>query len=400
MSYPHTQRRESQVFRDVGVACELRLISIDDVKELFKIAVLVHCHFENSSYCQPDHLAEDEFVRDHKYDTGSNYVPEIVFVNVVDSRWERDELTVRVNRHTGVIWATLKNIHDINESLELFSFPFDRQLFRVAFKSPNASLHAWDQPVDVLDLPPIMKDGQVVMENDSRFFVSCELNAWHMVDLRVVLDQSDPDAVSLTASEFELTIMAERNPLYYLNNYVLVLFVIVMLNVCNMALSIVDSVGERLAASLTLLLAGVAFKSVLSEMLPRVAYSTWADAYVRVAFLTLFFGSIESFVASPRIWCLSEYFSAGDPTAVLLSVDICIEKKQLAATQFDLIFQLVYGVWWILCNLIAAIICLHPTLVQQTWDTVLENQIGDTEATTRRTNEVKLIIDRDDVIST
>ncbi|GBG29971.1 Betaine receptor acr-23 [Hondaea fermentalgiana] len=394
---PELKRQSSELFLGVGTACELRLISVDDVNEIFKVAVLVHCHFENPNYCRASgNPAEDEFVRDKKYDVDEYYVPKISLTNVIESQWEDDEVTVRVNRCTGIIWTTNKNTYDINESLELFSFPFDRQLFRVCFKSPNAALQEWALPVDILDLDPVMKNGKVISENDSKYFVSCEMNSWSMVDLQVTLDQRDPDPVSLTAAEFEIAIMAERNPIYYLNNYVVVMYIIVLLNIGNMALSLTEQVGERLAASLTLLLSAVAFKFVLGSTLPKVAYSTWADAYVRISFITLFIGCAENFFAAPKVWCSSRYFDSGDATAVLAGVESCIADNALAATKLDVIFQSLFIVWWTLVNLVAAIVCYFPTLVQPSWKYVLENQIGDTEATTRRTNDIILLIGDDE----
>jgi len=105
--------------RSCGVAVELRLISVDDVNELFKTAVLVHCVYEDDSV-PSDPSAVDDFERDPDYD---GFIPEIKFVNVVYQQYEQDEVVVRVNRRTGRVWSTLRNSYDINEALELQQFP-------------------------------------------------------------------------------------------------------------------------------------------------------------------------------------------------------------------------------------------------------------------------------------
>lgn len=52
--------------RKAGTACELRLISVDDVTEVFKVATLIHCHYMDPSV-RPDPSEEDIFIRDPDY---------------------------------------------------------------------------------------------------------------------------------------------------------------------------------------------------------------------------------------------------------------------------------------------------------------------------------------------
>jgi len=264
---------------------------------------------------------------------------------------------------------------------------FDRQLFHLGFKSPNAKLGLWDEDFDILDFPPIMQDGRVIRDNDCAFLVSCELNTWYMAGLRVELTSEDPDPVSLLAVEYEIMILAERDPKYYLFNYILVMYIIVVLNVLNFIVS-VSLMGERSAASLTILLATVAFKFVLGSSLPKIGYSTVADVYVRVSFLTLFVGCFENFFVAPKLYCIQEYFQDGASAGVTGSITTCELDQVVRATQIDIVFQCAYFAWWTLFNALAAFLCLFPNLVRVSWKEVSENQIGDTEATTERTNEV------------
>ena len=55
-----------------------------------------------------------------------------------------------------------------------------------------------------------------------------------------------------------------------------------------------DALGDRCSITLTLLLAQVGFKFVISQELPRLSYATLIDFYVLVCFLITFLTVVES----------------------------------------------------------------------------------------------------------
>merc|ERR1712032_638821 len=155
------------------------------------------------------------------------FVPELVMINTVAQQHSDWNIVTRVNRRTGDVWTSFLNTFHINESLELETFPFDRQLFRVCFKSNNASLDIWQLDTDILDFPELAKSSEM---SRAPYMVSCELNTWAMTGVTVGIYQEDPDPVSLNGAEFEITILAERDPVYFLKNYAIIIYMIVASN--------------------------------------------------------------------------------------------------------------------------------------------------------------------------
>ena len=74
---------------------------------------------------------------------------------------------------------------------------------------------------------------------------------------------------------------------FYLVNVVLPVASIVLASASSLAVS--HDTGGRLSATLTLLLTAVAYKYIVSEMVPKISYNTLLDWYVLVcwAFLLL-----------------------------------------------------------------------------------------------------------------
>lgn len=94
-----------------------------------------------------------------------------------------------------------------------------------------------------------------------------------------------------------VTVQMGRTPWHYVSNIVFPLFLIV----CMSASSIVippEKLSDRLSASLTLVLAAVAYKYVVAQMVPPIGYSTWLDHYVTMCFIFLFLVVLENCVAA------------------------------------------------------------------------------------------------------
>jgi len=374
-----SNRSSGSSLRTVGVATELRLISVDDVSELFHIAVLIHTHFRVKEI-KPDSSAPDEFVRDDEYDL---FLPKIIMMNMTEAQYEYFDITVRVNHRTGDVWAAFQNTCYINESLELQSFPFDRQLFRVQFKSPNAKLDKWRIQADMLDFPDEWDGSGGKVENTAPFLISCELNTWLLAGMQVGLHGEDEDPVSLTKGEIEITVMAQRDPNYYLMNYILVMFFVVLSNVSCIAMDPADATGDRLAVSTTLLLTSVAFKFVLAESLPQVGYQTWMDMYIMGGFIYLMVGALWNIVCTPRFLCMGHIMNQNEQAAQ------CMEDSLAGANAADAWFQLIFALLWFLLHAVITFFCQRPQMLRYSWDYIIDNQIGETEETIRRTHHIR-----------
>lgn len=358
----------------VGVASEVKLISVNDVEETFKIALIIHVHFRDSENFPKNDKADDEFYR-ISYD---HYEPKLVLVNLVEGG--EFDTVVRGNKKTGDIWIAYQTVASINESLELELFPFDRQLFRISFKAPDAQFYPWQLSSEILDYPSNELE-------ESIYLVRCELNTWKVHSLQVGIHTDDPDPVSLAAAEFEISIMAERDPRFHWTNFVIIIYLIVILNCANCSIVVSES-ADRLAYSSALLLTLTSFKIVLSDALPRVGYLTIMDYYILISFIFLGIGTIFNVAGSPFSQCLGHLFVVDDPASGFAAFESCQETFLPRAVRQDATFQLVYFLVWTVFNIVVTVLAFNPRIMQTTWEEVMDNQIGETDDTIKRTKTV------------
>ena len=88
-----------------------------------------------------------------------------------------------------------------------------------------------------------------------------------------------------------------RKPLNYVINVMLIMAMTATLACLSFVVPI-SGISDRSGVTLTLLLTVVAFKMVLSDTLPKVAYLTFLDYYVFACFLVIFIIAIENFLAA------------------------------------------------------------------------------------------------------
>merc|ERR1712113_633605 len=89
----------------------------------------------------------------------------------------------------------------------------------------------------------------------------------------------------------------ERKPEYYINNVMGVSASICLCSFSAFAIEI-ESLGDRLAVVLTMMLTAVAFKMVIADMLPKVAYMTVMDLYLNGLFAFMLLVAIENVLVS------------------------------------------------------------------------------------------------------
>ena len=73
---------------------------------------------------------------------------------------------------------------------------------------------------------------------------------------------------------------------YYVQNIVLIMALLSIMGLLCYAME-PDNIGDRLSTNFTLILTIVAFKLVLAQSLPKVAYNTLIDWYMIASFVTL-----------------------------------------------------------------------------------------------------------------
>lgn len=373
---------KSKCLPEVGVAAEIRLLSVDDVEETFLVALLIHTHFQLSPGALEE-SAEDGVEVDDAYQRIApehyrGFLPAMAVVNCVDSRLPEFEKVIRVHRAKGIVWVSYYNVCNISENLELYKFPFDRQLFRVSFRSANSKLRPWSTDLYMIDFVDITRGKPTAEEMNATYLVACEKKRWFMDDFVVSYFPDDSDPANLTTGEFLISIRVDRNPMFYLFSFFLVIYLIVLANVSVLSLPAAET-GDRNIITITLLLTLVSFKFILLQSTPKVGYMTYLDIYVAIAFGFLAIGVIENVFISPKVICL------------LTGEEFCEVPDEflLSSASGDVTFQIIFAMLWSLINLFITICCLSPSLVRYKWEYVEQNQIGATHSTVMKTCEVK-----------
>jgi len=161
------------------------------------------------------------------------------------------------------------------QTMDLHSFPFDRQILSV-------------------QLQTMTNDNDIVFAPVPNSF------SWYgLMGGLASMWKCYPPVLAYSVSDeipnAELQLRIERNPWYYLANVVVPLFLIVMLSMCAFALPVSD-LSDRMSVVLTLVLTSVAFKYVVAGYLPKMSYMTFLDKYVLISFVMLCGVALENCV--------------------------------------------------------------------------------------------------------
>lgn len=83
---------------------------------------------------------------------------------------------------------------------------------------------------------------------------------------------------------FKLRFRLQRYPGFYIGNIIIPLLLII---ICCFASLVIpaENIADRLSVTITLMLATVAFRFVLTSLLPSVPYLTWLDYYITFSFM-------------------------------------------------------------------------------------------------------------------
>ena len=150
------------------------------------------------------------------------------------------------------------------ELFELHNFPFDMQDLQLELRLNDS------QTWDLYNLTI----------NQVQFHrTAFELTEW-AVHEPVVVRGSPAHKVST------VQLKVRRLAMYYVQNIVLTMTMLSIIGLLCYAME-PDNIGDRLSTMFTLILTVVAFKLVLAQSLPKVAYNTLIDWYMMASFMSL-----------------------------------------------------------------------------------------------------------------
>jgi len=142
-----------------------------------------------------------------------------------------------------------------------------------------------------------------------------------------------------------IRLRVERKPTYYFGNVVFPNFLIVVGSLSAFVI-VPSDVGDRLSVTVTLMLAAVAFRFVVSSMLPKVAYLTLMDYYLLIGFVMLVILIGENAINGIN----------GIPLHIQYYVDYA--------------FIATFSIIWILLHIVALLVVLDKNLFRIPWKTV------------------------------
>lgn len=250
--------------------CVYGISNIDPVNSTFFVKVRMYllweCNLheiESVAYLAARALAEGEHTKLSKNELAElmealGPLPVPILYNQVGDAEVLDAPDMRVYSRgssvgqTSVMWNAMFG-WTCHETFELHDFPFDRQDLCVSLKL----MKKHTQYELVVHAVQFQRD-------------AAELQEWLLCE---------PMVEKITHAQSAVKLQIQRVDTYWITNVVVVMSAISMASVLAFACP-VHEVGDRLSITLTLLLTSVAFKLLLAESLPKVAYHTRMDYFL------------------------------------------------------------------------------------------------------------------------
>ena len=210
----------------------------------------------------------------------------------------------------------------MEEKMELHRFPFDRQLVEIKIRTWNCHFAPWPKGEGNEDK---RKDAPLKWRGDHEWKDSEVYVEYHSADWKISTLNNYFQFDTTVSNLYVVDIGIERDPTYYLNNCILVVFIIVQVAVFVIAIDPSDF-GTRSSLTITLLLTIVAFKFVANGFIPKVNYLTYLDKYIAMGFVALMLEIVENFGVAM----------------------VATYAFPLGAFYFDLTFNIIFDIIWII----------------------------------------------------
>eukprot|EP00039_Didymoeca_costata_P004272 m.72377 g.72377 ORF g.72377 m.72377 type:complete len:1093 (+) comp12321_c0_seq1:202-3480(+) len=260
----------------------------------------------------------------------------------------------------GVVFKTLNFACTVRDDNPIKWFPFDRQELTMEMELPGS----------------VSRDDK----DHGRYFIplNCsvankhDMLTWNYHEPRVHITR--PRGLkSHMVCMFRIT----RRPWNFVVNVMLVMGLLASLAGISFVVPIQD-VSDRSAVTLTLLLTAVAFKQVLSQTLPKVAYLTYLDIYVLCCFFGIFLVAVENAMAAfytgveGTVSCGQSEFTGNERDDCYWEIDgndtLIPARSRLGSGGsyhiFDVLyaekwFQIILGLAWVAFHVFVGLIAFH-----------------------------------------
>jgi len=266
---------------EVTVSFELRDIDhIDDEAETFEFTGVIKLswHDPRQAFEIPvDGTEEKIYQGRYQFDEEfSGWFPQLILVNE-SGLFEKHGVLLRVRSDGSLsLYETVNAIGKID--LDLRRYPIDQQRLEAVFH-----VLGFDSKEIVLRLEPDYNDGDLNIDE------TFELPQWQLTEIKSSIGTRNTPLIGkgATTSTFTVSIDLQRSAYYILRLVILPLIIIVMLSWSVFWMD-TSSLGDRISVSFIGILTVVTYQVILSEILPRISYTTLInDGFLSFSFFTM-----------------------------------------------------------------------------------------------------------------
>jgi len=179
------------------------------------------------------------------------------------------------------IRARLRVVGEFAELFELFNFPFDRQALTIDVRTKKLPhLVHLAMPASELEMGSFNVESFV---HQGSWNLARHIWVWETRSLPTETRNVPP----VIYPQLKLRLRVVRKYSQYVNDVMLPQGLLSLMAMTSLLVGR-DSLGERLAITLTMVLSSIAFKTTISSLIPSIAYFTQLDRYLWYNFLFLF----------------------------------------------------------------------------------------------------------------
>lgn len=307
-----------------------RIFDLDTLAQTFGCQLFIEMFWPLPSWENPPKACEDDG------DWEPTWTPKFRVRNVVEEMLSTKMF--RLLQIDGSPWVVSRQRHLVRlyEQMDLHSFPVDCQHLNICIESTL--------PTDVVKWTWVTKG------NDRESEVTLDATRCLFNDFDLIMDVPLTSHMSITTSDdsrhlsyIHAVVHVRRNLFFYFVNVAVVICLICSFAFCAWGVHPADIEGRH-ATDFTVILTAVAFKLVLSGMLPSVSYLTRLDVYVLCCLMLV---SMVTVVHTVLPHYFFTFFEMSALTA--LPQEIPGEEDLLNA---DLLALWIFVVLWVLFNMI------------------------------------------------
>jgi len=259
--------------RDVYTLIEATLIKVNIGEQTFDCEIKFEFYWQQPELRKILNKKENQNRQFTIYDDQESIPIDLDDPFAGDMGLEVIEQEYRWDKRHNVVCLLLSVTDTFSERMELERFPCDRQFLNILLKGRIEYFNWLTIKPDWLN--HIKCEHQITTIKGPSVSEYLVLPPW--ADFRVL------DLPNEKLPPFKIRFRIQRLPHYYIGNVITPLILIIACCFSSLTIDMTDT-ADRLSVSITLMLAAVAFRFVLAEMLPTLPYLTWMDNYTTFSF--------------------------------------------------------------------------------------------------------------------